>query len=473
MQFAEKSLVQEYYSHDFVAEQLAANAVQREVAFCYENGSYDSRPNVLQYKSDVQTLVKKGITSFHYSVEKWSAPMALAPERYNELRTGWDLLIDMDSKIGMIGSQLCALEILGFLRKFGIKNCGIKFSGSRGFHLCLPSKMFPKEVNFRPLFAQYPDVPRIIINFIRDGIKQSLMKSLLQKKPAKELIETIGEAPSELTPFFFVDVENSWGARHMFRAPFSLNEKKWLVSVPLEENEIKNFSDRFAKPENVVRVKHPEFFKGEENEAETLLIEALDWFAKQEKTDAYVSNVAKNKTAYEGKIYEPLFPPCIKFALNGLSDGRKRTVFTLANFLRIANWSWLDIEKKLVEWNMRNNPPLPSNVINTQLRAFMRNEYKPPNCDSGQFIESVGLCRPDAICKRGTDKISIKNPIAYPFRAMDKKKKEQMQKDAERASYGKQKEKKKPELQYKCSRCDSAYASMKGLDMHISRSHGG
>ena len=419
--------VQDYYSSDFIAEQLVKNAQGREVAFCYENGSYDSRPNVLQYKSDVQNLVKKGITSFHYSVEHWSAPMALVTgvqhARYNELRTGWDLLIDMDSKIGMIGSQLCALEILGFLRKFGIKNCGIKFSGSRGFHLCLPSNMFPKEVNFHPLSSQYPDVPRIIINFIRDSIKQNLMQSLLQKRPAKELIEAIGEAPSELSPFFFVDVENSWGARHMFRAPFSLNEKKWLVSVPLEENEIKNFSDRFAKPENVVRVKHPEFFKGEENEAETLLIEALDWFAKQEKTGVPDNKKEAKKVLYEGKIHETMFPPCIKLAMNGLSDGRKRTIFTLANFLRMANWSWLDIEKKLVEWNNRNNPPLPSNIINMQLRSFMRNEYRSPNCDSGQFITSIGLCQPDIVCKKGTDKIMIKNPIAYPFRIINKKRK--------------------------------------------------
>ena len=120
---------------------------------------------------------------------------------------------------------------------------------------------------------------------------------------------------------------------------------------------------------------------------------------------------------------------------------------------------------KIKRTTPKTNPPLPSSVINIQLRAFMRNEYKSPNCDSGQFIESVGLCHPDAFCmSKGVR--TIKNPIAYPFRVMNKKRKEQMQVEI------KEKKKEKPKLDYKCSRCDSAYAGMKGLNMHISRSHG-
>ncbi len=464
----QKSEIFNYYSSDYVAEQLAMNAQDREVAYCFENGAYDQRPAVLQYKSDIMPLVKKGITSFHYSVEHWTSPMALSTgmqaSRYSELRKGWDLIIDMDSKIGMIGSQLCAAEIMKFLKRMKVQNAGIKFSGSRGFHICLTWNMFPQDVNFKPLSKQYPDIPRILVNFIRENIKESLMKSLLAAKPAKELLELIGEAPSELSPFFFVDVENTWGSRHMFRAPFSLNEKKWLVSVPINENQIKDFSESMALPKNVVKQKHPLFFRGQENEAEGLLIQALDWFSKQPKELPRKDK----KVSYENKIPEEMFPPCIKLAFQGLADGRKRTVFTLANFLRMMNWSWPEIEDRMLQWNEKNAPPLQTNLILTQIRSYMRNEYKPGNCDSGQFITSIGLCQPDVICKSNTDKITIKNPIAYPIRIMSKRKKERQKE--ERKTDAKNKKKGLP--QYKCSRCDSAFEKMKGLNMHIGRVHG-
>ena len=136
------------------------------------------------------------------------------------------------------------------------------------------------------------------------------------------------------------------------------------------------------------------------------------------------------------------------------------------------NWSWSDIEERVLQWNEKNIPPLQTNLILTQIRSYMRNEYKPGNCNSGQFIESIGLCQPDTICKSNTDHITIKNPIAYPIRIMSKRKKERQRADTLRGQTDQDKKKKKGLPQYKCSRCDSAYENMKGLNMHISRAHG-
>lgn len=443
--------IYEYYSREDIAAALVKNAAGREVAGAFFDGSYDSRPNMLQYPSDVVQMARKGVTSFHYSVEHWQNPMAVHTESdYGKLRIGWDIIIDIDSKLGIEESQLAALTILDFLEKYDIRDAGIKFSGRRGFHICLPWAMFPKEINYKPLAKMYPDVPRVIVSFIRERVKDELMKKLLQKKSAKQLIETLQEPPSELSPYFFVEVEKGWGARHMFRAPYSLNEKTWLVSLPLNAEDLKNFAPELAQIKNINVSEN--FFKGEENEAENLLIDALDWQSLQKKEEI-VAKKAPRRIDYERKISEELFPPCMRVILDGLIDGRKRSLFTLISFLRMCNWPWPEIETKVFEWNERNKPPLPRNILMTQLRWGQANARNPWNCPpDGQLYVDIGVCRPDNICRAGTEHIVIKNPIVYPFKKMKRPKK---------AFRG-----------YSCMHCKREFRSLNGLAMHKSRSHG-
>jgi hypothetical protein len=56
------------------------------------------------------------------------------------------------------------------------------------------------------------------------------------------------------------------------------------------------------------------------------------------------------------------------------------------------------------------------------LRWHLRQQRNllPPNCDNEQFYANIGVCTPDKYCKSGTDKITIKNPVNYPFRKMKK-----------------------------------------------------
>ena len=200
----------EYYSNDFIITQLLKNAKGREVAGAFWDGRYDQRPNILQYPNDIVQMVRKGITSFHFSVEHWSNPMAIANENYEKLRTGWDMLIDIDSKLGLDESKLAAEMISQLLKKYGIRP-GIKFSGRRGFHICIPGSLFPKELDYKPLAKMYPEVPRILASFIRRKIGHRLLKELVRMKGAKQLIEILGETPSKLNPFYFVEIEKGWG----------------------------------------------------------------------------------------------------------------------------------------------------------------------------------------------------------------------------------------------------------------------
>ena len=426
----------------------------REVAGAFWDGSYDKRPNILQFSSDINQMVKNGVVSFHLSVEHWSNPMALVTEKenYNKLRTGWDIIIDIDSKLGLEEARTAAGMICKVFEKYGIKNYGIKFSGRRGFHLCLPWVMFPKLVDYKNASLLYPQIPRIVARFVRKKIKKKLMRELIKSNGAKHLIDMLDEVPTSMNPYFFVEIEKDWGNRHMFRAPFSLNEKAWRVSMPLSFSQLQKFSADMAKPENVIKNDvFEEFFKGEENEAEDFLVDALDWYTSIKKEKP---KTGKKIIVWEGKIVEENFPPCIKNILSGLSDGRKRSIFTLVNFLRMMNWGWQEIEAKVMEWNQKNQPPLPRTIVLNQLRWSERNLRNPANCppDGDLFYGDTGVCKPDKICTQGTNKIVIKNPIVYPFKVMKTKKK-------------------KVYRGYSCGICGKELKNIRSLNTHKSRMH--
>jgi DNA primase len=413
-----------YYSRSDISHALLEHSRDREVAGAFRSGGYDSRPNTLHYKTDIIQLVKKGVVSFHFSVEHWKFPMQLNSGNYNENRKGWDIVIDMDSTIGIPKAQTTALEIINFLKKYNIKNYGIKFSGSRGFHISLSWNMFPDELDFEPLAKRYPDVPQIIVSFIRKGIKEKLSKAFNSSEP-----------------FQIVDVEKNWSNRHMFRAPFSLNEKTWLVSLPLSEHQLKNFTTDLAKPFNVKT--EESFFKGEKNEAQDLLREAMDWHASTKTYEEPKPARRVNKQ----KILQTAFPPCIRLILSGLKDGQNRSCFTLINFLKTCNWTHEEIESAVKEWNTKNNPPLRESVLLGQLRYHFNRPNSPPaNCENDLYYKSFGICQPDEICR------TIKNPVGYAVKKWTKLKPE------------------KPV--YKCSRCNKAFDNMKSLNRHIGRMHG-
>ena len=438
----------DYYSNEHVISELLNSAKGREVAGALWDGRYDQRPNILQYPSDVVQMVRKGVTSFHVSVEHWTNPMAITSENYEKLRSGWDIILDIDSKLGLDESKLTARMIISLLKKYGIKNPGVKFSGRRGFHICLPWSMFPKELDYKPLTKMYPEVPRIIASFIRKKIRRKLLHELVRTKGAKQLIEILGESPSKLNPFYFVEVEKMWGNRHMFRAPYSFNEKTWLVSVPINSSDLKTFSPKDAEFDKVLSSKHPNFFTAE-GDASDILTDAMDWNALLKKEEP---KKEVKKIVWENKIPEELFPPCIKNILTGLEDGRKRSVFTLTNFLRMMNWSSEDIEAKVFEWNQRNKQPLPTNILLAQIRWSQTNQRTPANCFNDQFYKSFGICTPDDHCKFLNSK-KVSNPVAYPFRKITH-------------AYPK----KRKMRGFSCL-CGKEFPTMRSLAMHKGRSH--
>ena len=442
-----------YYSSDFICSQMVANSRGREVAAAFPDGRYDKRPNIIQYQSDVVQMARKGITSFHLSTERWSNPMGLIAENYDLLRTGWDFVLDIDSKLGVDEAKIAALLITKLLRKYGIKDYSVKFSGRRGFHVVVPWEMFPKEVNYKPTAVRYPEMPRILARFIRRKIAKRLLAKLMTLQSARDFVSVMNEQ-DQMNPFYLIEVEKDWGNRHMFRAPYSINEKTWLVSLPIEK--ISGFRREQAAIENALKsTSTVPFFHGEEGEASDLLTDAVDWYASVRKEEKPKTEVKKIR--WEKKIPEESFPPCITAMLGGMQDGKKRSIFTLVNFLRMMNWTQDEIEQRIIEWNKKNAPPLPTSAVLSHLRYHEKRDTVPPaNCDSGMYYIDIGLCRPDVTCKRGSDRITVKNPINYPFRKMNLGRKDKGEKPQARG--------------FSCL-CGKEFKTMRALEMHKGRSH--
>lgn len=190
-----RAITKLYYSNPAVQAEMIEFATNREAVPRYmkEDGdTFGRRPDILQYASDIQELVKKGATSFHVSEELWHDPLSLnsdmTQDEMNDLRKGWDLLIDIDSKYLDI-SKILAKLVVEELEKHGVKNYGIKFSGSKGFHIIVGDKAFPKEYNGVNKKEAFPVWPRAICEYLTYGTRAKYNEIVTQLFPSDEKTE--------------------------------------------------------------------------------------------------------------------------------------------------------------------------------------------------------------------------------------------------------------------------------------------
>lgn len=397
-----------YYSRPDVQKALFEFSKNREISPRFFEG-FGKRPDSFQYPGDIFEYVKKGATSFHCSEELWKDPLeiktGMSAEEANNLRIGWDLLIDIDSKY-IDYSKVSAQILLEVLKFHGIKNVGIKFSGSKGFHLIVPWKAIPKEVNGVEAKNMFPEWARILSLYITEKTKPQLIKRITAlMNPNSKYIRDF-QAPKEVMPDIILV-----SPRHLFRMPYSLHEKTALASIVLKPEEIEKFQLKDAEPLTMkVREYMPDCKEGE---AKELLMQALDWWKdhnqKKESERAY-SEKKDFKPIQITNISKDNFPPCIKKILDGsMGDGKKRSVFVLINFLRSTGLDRIELEKMIYEWNKKNNPNLKEGYIGTQLSwAYNKKSILPPNCK--EFYQGIGCCLPDSFCAK------VKNPVNYFIR---------------------------------------------------------
>ncbi|MFC1710705.1 DNA primase small subunit domain-containing protein [Nanoarchaeota archaeon] len=399
-----KRILQMYYSRDDVQEAIFKFSKNREVVPSFMMESFGKRPDSFQYKGDIFELVKKGATSLHCSQEIWQDPLKISTDlnedQLNELRTGWDLLFDIDSKY-MDYSKILAEEIVNVLKFHGIKNIGIKFSGSKGFHLIIPWKAFPKQVYDKKTSDMFPQWPRIITQYITEMTKNKIIEKITQlTKPSKYVKDF--QAPKEVMPDLILV-----SSRHLFRMPYSLHEKTALASVVIDPGNIKKFQLMDAHP---LRVKVKNFMpESEEGEAKELLVQALDWYRETHGTEEEQDEKRK-KGEYKPikliNLSDKNFPPTIQKILQGLEDGKKRALFILLNFFRAIGMEKEELEQRIDEWNKKNHVLLKQGYIKSQLSWSYRNKVVPPPNYSKDFYKGIGIPPTE-------EELRYKNPVNY------------------------------------------------------------
>ncbi len=487
-----------HYSRKDIQKAMFDFCKNRETIANYNNKFFTKRPDTFDYPTDIFNAVKKGATSFHCSEEIWSDPMKIntdmTPEQYNEIKVGWDFLIDIDSKY-LDYSKIAAKLLFAALEHHGVKNFGVKFSGSKGFHIIVPFEAFPSEVAGELTKDNFPEWARHIAQYlfrlIRDPMNKEILKLTnldeLEAKgelisehicpkcgnPAEEKTISKYKCPnfkcrSEVTSMksnrkqlrcpscngnmervsteviYFCEKckintanikesESSFGgelrktnvefqeeittksaedsvdvvlvsSRHLFRAPYSLHEKKALCSIPLKKEEIENFILSDADP---LKIKEIRNFMPicEPGEAKELLLNALDEVEKVEPTKKYegASIDLKGLT-----ISEDMFPPVIKKLLKGIpDDGRKRALSLLLSFYTSLEFPEDYIKEKITEWNKKNYHLLKQGYIKSQIDWYLKNKRLPPNYNRPIYKE-FGI--------RNPPEPGMKNPINYTIK---------------------------------------------------------
>ncbi|MAG91530.1 hypothetical protein CMO83_02540 [Candidatus Woesearchaeota archaeon] len=415
-----------HYKRSDIQEEIIANSKDREIAVRF-NDKFSKRPDTLRHKNDVLELAKQGATSFHASEELWRNALQLDPSmrrhELDNLRSGWDLVIDIDCGI-FDYSKIAADLVIKALKFHKLKSVSCKFSGNKGFHIGVPFQAFPDKIRDKETKNMFPEAPKKIAMYIKNMMLKEFGTRIMEfeKNDFNKILEKTGKKSNDIiyyenkirkfNPESILEMDTLLiSPRHLYRMPYSLHEKSGLVSTPLNPEKVMMFKKEFAIPKNVRISRHRFLGKNnaDKNEAKQLLTEALDFSVKKE--------TVKLKKEHELEIPqnalpEELFPPCVKLILDGLDEGRKRGLFTLINYFTSIGWDYDMIEKKLKEWNAKNKEPLREVYLLGQLKYHkqMRKRILPPNCDNEMYMVGIGVCKPDSFCSR------IKNPAQYTTR---------------------------------------------------------
>ncbi len=450
-----------YYKNPEVQELLVAAAANKEIGTRFGD-KFGKRPDVLLYPNDVMQLARQGISSFHCSEETWHNPLdiqtGMQRKDLDPLRSGWDLVLDIDCAI-MEYSRICADLTIRFLKYCGVKDISCKFSGNKGFHIAVPFESFPKNIGEQETRLLFPEVARKIAFYIKENIKDELGKQILafednnfsrvrervemeQDKIIYYEITEFGDkiAKLDVEPFLEIDTVLI-SSRHLYRMPYSLHEKSGLMSLPINPGDVLKFEKPMADPNKFLSPIAPWLDRNVEESARRLLVQAFDFeaTAKEHKDRVEELKEASKKSfdmdmKIESAVQPELFPPCMQKMLEGMEDGKKRAVFAAILFLGKLGWTKKEIQDFLLKWNREKNPePLRENYIIGQLRYFDGGKKLPPNCDNVAYYTGIAICHPDGLCKK------IKNPVNYSIiklrikREQDKRDEEQKAKEERKA----------------------------------------
>ncbi|RLG15111.1 MAG: hypothetical protein DRN66_00005 [Candidatus Nanohalarchaeota archaeon] len=280
-----------YYSRQDIVDSLFANSRDKEMVPVFYGSRYGRRPSCAEYKGDIINWINMGASSFHNSVENWKNPMNIVNSKFemDQNRTSFDLLFDIDADKGIEFAKIAAILLIEELQKHNIKNIYAKFSGNRGFHIAVSHKTMPERIGDKEIKLMYPQLLQQTAAYLKDRIRGKL-----KEQYSKLLNKDVSN------PYAYADIEENWSNRHLFRMPYSLNEKTYLASIVLDIAKIKYFRKEDAKIQNVKQVR--EFLtKKEPNESQELLVRANDYFSFEQNKTLKEKHQEKT-TGFEKKV---------------------------------------------------------------------------------------------------------------------------------------------------------------------------
>ena len=167
-----KSTTLKFYKRKDIQKAMVEHCRNKEVGVRYGDG-FGKRPDVLTYPRDVIELAIQGVTSFHAGEELWENPLSLNNnlnrKELDQLRTGWDLVLDIDCPDWEI-SKLTAYLFIKALKEDDVKDISCKFSGKKGFHIGVPFEAFPKQVEGKQTKDLFPEAPKKIALYLLNTI---------------------------------------------------------------------------------------------------------------------------------------------------------------------------------------------------------------------------------------------------------------------------------------------------------------
>ncbi len=469
----DKKIIIDFYSRKDVKQAILKFCKDREVAVRYDT-FYGKRPEIAEYESDIDKFVRSGATSFHISEELWANPLvlstSLSSEEKNQNRIGWDLILDLDG-VDFKYAKIVAVIIIDYLKnKLNIFNVSIKFSGNKGFHIAIPSKAFSSSILGLGLTKDlFPKAPQKISYFLMRELEDKIIDEILKEDNSIELISNRYSISIEdliiekngkkiLNYRKLIEIDTILiTSRHLFRAPYSFNEKSGLVSVPIDSLKISEFEKVLAIPSNVFPDTMQDFEFLSYNpqygcDADSLLLKAyeendeeeLDKIYKNVKILKYEKDIEKfsqfdkkirmlsdysDSETYEISEFVEFdkFPEVITYMLNNdFKDGKKRVLFVLLTFLYSLHYETKQIENIIEDWSKKQSSKLQSSYISSQLEWFNNQKglISPPNYSNENYYKNLGIpikiIEKDVLAFKGS---SIKNPIHYVFVMLKNEKK--------------------------------------------------
>ena len=171
-----KSTTLKFYKRRDIQDAMIEHAQRKEIGVRYEE-TFGKRPDILMYPNEILELALKNVTSFHASEELWANPLALnsniTKKEMEELRVGWDLVLDIDCKDWEL-SKLTTSLFIAALKENKVKDISCKFSGNKGFHIGVPFESFPPKIGGQDTKSLFPLAAQKISQYLLDNITKKL-----------------------------------------------------------------------------------------------------------------------------------------------------------------------------------------------------------------------------------------------------------------------------------------------------------